>query len=107
MLCPLCKTQNPDGAGRCSACNASLLPFSVEIETGPDPYLETNVGKAEGLINLIYNLIASWVNSFMMRREIRKELGRKPTNQDLSSIDTWMKVRDEETKVRHDKPFPR
>jgi hypothetical protein len=34
-----------------------------------------------------------------MRREIRKTLGRKATDADLTSIATWMEVREEENKA--------
>jgi len=100
MLCPSCGAQNSDDAKRCAECNASLLPFSVEINTGPDLYYETSGGKAEGTAGTIFNLIASWIDGLKMRREIRKALGRKAADGDLSSIDTWMKVRDEEQKGR-------
>ena len=98
MLCPSCTAQNSDDATRCVECGASLLPFATEISTGPDPFYETNDRKAEGSVGTIFNLIASWIEGLKMRREIRKTLGRKAADTDLSSVDTWMKVRDEEQK---------
>jgi carbamate kinase len=40
--------------------------------------------------------ISSCVIGFRMRREIKKTLGRKATDTDLTSIATWMEVRQEE-----------
>lgn len=106
MLCLSCNTQNPDGATKCSECGSSLLPFSVEVETGPDPYHETAPGKAEGLIGVVFNSVAGWVSGLKMRRELKKALEQKPTNTDLFSLGTWMRVRAEEKKGPNDKPRP-
>jgi len=40
-----------------------------------------------------------------MRRRIRRALGRKATKSDLTSIDTWMKVEEEEEKKDSDNPL--
>jgi hypothetical protein len=40
-----------------------------------------------------------------MRRKIRKDLGRKATEADLSSIETWMKVDEVEERKEQTKPL--
>ena len=44
------------------------------------------------VVFLIYTAITAWIIGIEMRRKIRKDLGRKATDLDLTSIDTWMKV---------------
>ena len=39
-----------------------------------------------------------------MRREIKKLLGRKATDEDLSDVETWMEVRGAEEKAAAKKP---
>jgi hypothetical protein len=41
---------------------------------------------------LIFTSISSWIIGVQMRRKIRRDLGRKATEEDLTSIDAWMKV---------------
>jgi len=36
--------------------------------------------------------VSAWITGIQMRRKIRRDLGRKATDADLTSIDTWMKV---------------
>ena len=50
------------------------------------------------VIVILFTVVSGWVISFKMRRRIRKSLGRKATGEDLTSIDTWMKVKEEEEK---------
>ena len=45
---------------------------------------------------LIFTSISSWIIGIQMRRKIRRDLGRKATEEDLTSIDTWMKVEEVE-----------
>jgi len=48
---------------------------------------------------LIFTAITSAIIGYHMRREIRKSLGRKATDEDLSDVETWMEVRDAEEKA--------
>jgi hypothetical protein len=50
------------------------------------------------VIVILFTVISGWVISLKMRRRIRKSLGRKATEEDLTSIDTWMKVEEVEEK---------
>jgi len=48
---------------------------------------------------IVYSSLSAWIIGIRMRHKIRRDLGRKPTDEDLTSIDTWMKVEEvEETK---------
>lgn len=49
--------------------------------------------------------ISTWIVGVQMKRKIRKDLGRKATDADLSSIDTWMKVDEVEEKKESTKPL--
>jgi hypothetical protein len=52
-----------------------------------------------GLI-IIFTLLSSWIIGIQMRRKIRRDLGRKATELDLTSVDTWMKVDEVEEQSR-------
>jgi len=93
MFCRQCGAQYPQGKTQCSACQ---VPLYEEVETGPDPYYLTKFGKTEGFITLIFTSILDWLTGSKMRHKIRRDLGRKATDTDLSSIETWMKVDDAE-----------
>ena len=56
------------------------------------------------LIVLIFTAITSAIMGYHMRREIKKSLGRKATDEDLSDVETWMEVRDAEEKAAARKP---
>ena len=49
--------------------------------------------------------ISTWIIGIKMKRRIKKDLGRKATESDLTSIDTWMKVEQEEEKNYRDWPL--
>jgi len=53
---------------------------------------------------LIFTAITSAIIGYHMRREIKKSLGRKATDEDLSDVETWMEVRDAEEKAAARKP---
>lgn len=42
--------------------------------------------------------LSAWIIGFLMRRKIRRDLGRGATEADLTSIDTWIKVDEAEEK---------
>jgi len=49
--------------------------------------------------------ISTWIIGIRMKRKIRKDLGRKATDADLSSIAAWMKVEEVEEKKERTKPL--
>jgi len=54
---------------------------------------------------IIFTSISSWIIGIQMRRKIRRDLGRKATEEDLTSIDTWMKVDEVEHADEGDHPL--
>ena len=57
-----------------------------------------------GLFFIIVNAVWAWITGIRMRLKIEKDLGRKATDADLSSIDTWMKVEDAESQDKRNRP---
>ena len=53
---------------------------------------------------IVFTSIMSWVIGIEMRRKIRRDLGSKAAEVDLTSIDTWMKVDEVEQRNRPVKP---
>lgn len=58
-----------------------------------------------GLISVIVETVWAWIAGVRMRLKIKKDLGRKATDADLSSIDTWMKVDDVESQNERNRPL--
>ena len=49
--------------------------------------------------------ISTWIIGVQMKRKIKRDLGRKATDADLTSIETWMKVDEVEEKKEQTKPL--
>lgn len=60
--------------------------------------------EAKGIIALVILLITSvgsWILGIRMRRRIKRALGRDVANEaELTSLNTWMRVEDEEERNR-------
>jgi hypothetical protein len=54
---------------------------------------------------IVVALVSVWLTGIQMRWRIRKDLGRKATSADLTSIDTWMKVNEIEERNEQHKPL--
>lgn len=54
--------------------------------------------------SLIINTVRAWIAGLRMRLRIQKDLGRKATQADLTSIATWMKVDEAEQRKELEKP---
>jgi hypothetical protein len=54
------------------------------------------------LILVAGTTISTWIIGIQMRRRIKRDLGRKATASDLTSLETWMKVDEEEEKKQND-----
>jgi hypothetical protein len=63
-----------------------------------------NVSDTYGTL-IIISVVSAWITGVRMRRKIRKDLGRKATNLDLTSIDTWMKVDEVEQRKKQNSPL--
>jgi hypothetical protein len=63
-----------------------------------------NFRDTEGVL-IIISVVSAWITGVRMRRKIRKDLGRKATNLDLTSIDTWMKVDEIERRKKQNSPL--
>jgi hypothetical protein len=50
------------------------------------------------VLAIAFSAISTWIIGVQMRRKIRKDLGRKATDADLTSIETWIEV--DETEER-------
>lgn len=93
--------------GPSSAADAPVLtryevrgatPVSLNQQLGPNVEAEIAVGAA------VLNTIWAWIEGLRMRLKIKKGLGRRATQTDLTSIDTWMKVDEVEQRNEPDKP---
>jgi hypothetical protein len=60
------------------------------------------LGDTEATIAII-TIVSAWITGIRMKRKIRKDLGRKATDADLTSIDTWMKVDEVEQRNKGNK----
>ena len=71
--------------------------------------LDTDIVSMKGLIALTAILVTSlwaWILGIRMRRRIRRALGRDVENESqLTSLNTWIKVEDEEERQRGGKLF--
>jgi hypothetical protein len=56
-------------------------------------------------IIVLVTVIWGWIIGVKMRRRIRRTLGRKATELDLVSINTWMKVQEVEEKSNEGNPL--
>jgi hypothetical protein len=76
---------------------------------------ETPAGKARlyfGYLRLIaivliimISAVSTWIVGVRMRRRIKRDLGRKATETDLTSLDTWMEVDEEEQRNEQKSPI--
>jgi len=72
-------------------------PVSVGPYAGPQAEI--------GLISVIVDSVWAWIAGIGMRLKIKKDFGRKATEADLTSIDTWMKVDDVERRNERNSPL--
>ena len=57
------------------------------------------------ILIIVVTAIPAWITAVRMRRKVANSLGRKATNADLTSMNTWMQV--EETKKIDEELKPR
>jgi hypothetical protein len=86
-------------------CHVDLVPFYEQIRPVPNPdyFNKNSPAEVVDLLRAIFNSAVGWVTGVKMRRKISADLGRKATDNDLTSLDTWMEV--EEAEKRKNKPL--
>jgi hypothetical protein len=80
----------------------------VSVLTGAEVSGATPVPRyeqPEALISIIVETVWSWIEGIRMRLRIGRDLGRKATDDDLTSIDTWMKVDEVEQREKPKNPL--
>ena len=81
--------------------NAPVLT-GAEVHGGsPVPRYE----QPEALISTIVETVWAWIAAIRMRMKIKRDLGRKASETDLTSIDTWMKVEEVEQQNKRNSPL--
>jgi hypothetical protein len=53
-----------------------------------------------GMVGLIALTISGWIVTKQVRLRMRKSLGKTPTDLELASLKTWMKVQEREQKEK-------
>ena len=107
MFCPKCGEQYPGNVQQCSVCHVDLVPFYEQVGQVPNPEYLNQRSPAEivDLLRVIYNSVAGWIIGLKMRRKISADLGRKATDNDLVSLDTWIEVDEAEKRNQNNKPL--
>jgi hypothetical protein len=59
------------------------------------------------MLVIIVSAISTWIIGLKMRRRIKRDLGRKATETDLTSLDIWMQVDDKEHRNERNSPLAR
>ncbi len=83
-------------------------PILTGYEVGEATPVPVNKYQPEAEIAIgstIVNTVWAWIEGLRMRLKIKKDLGRKATEADLTSIETWMKVDEAEQRNREKKPL--
>jgi hypothetical protein len=65
-------------------------PLSGTEVLGGTPVSRTEQPVA--LVSIFIEAVWAWIEGIRMRLKIERDLGRNPTDGDLTSISTWMKV---------------
>lgn len=81
--------------------NTSVLTGAEVSGATPVPRYE----QPEALISIIVETVWAWIEGIRMRLKIGRDLGRKATDADLTSIDAWMKVDEVEQREKPNKPL--
>jgi hypothetical protein len=82
-------------------------PILTGTEIGganPVPVNNYSVDAEIAIGSIIVQTIWAWIEGLRMRLKIKRDLGRKATQADLVSIDTWMKVDEVKQRKYLDKP---
>ena len=86
--------------------NASVLTGAEVRGASPVPVNRYQADKTIiALVSAIVETVWAWIAGIQMRLKIRRDLGRKATEADLTSIDTWIKVDEAEQQNERNGPL--
>ena len=57
------------------------------------------------LITAIWITVSGWIVSLRVRRRMKKSMGRKVTDLELASLNTWMRVAEAEQRDKESRPI--
>jgi len=83
-------------SGPSSAGDVPVLSGAEVRGASPVPLDKFHVDAEIAAGSTIVETIWGWIEGIRMRLKIKRDLGREATQTDLASIDTWMKVAEEE-----------
>jgi hypothetical protein len=81
--------------------NDSVLSGAEVLGGTPVPRPE----QPEALVSIFIEAVWAWIEGIRMRLKIKRDLGRKPIDGDLTSISTWMKVDEVEQRKKPINPL--
>ncbi len=58
------------------------------------------MGRLLWMVVIVVTTVTAWIAAFRMRRRIKRALGSRATEVELTSISTWMKVEQAEERNR-------
>ena len=58
-----------------------------------------------GFVAMIALTVSGWIVTMQVRRRMKKSLGRKATDLDLASLNTWMRVEEAEQRDKESSPI--
>jgi hypothetical protein len=94
---------NPDNDKRHGSTDAPVVS-GAEVKGGSPAFLPDGKLDIIALAVAIINTVWASVEGIRMRLKIKRDLGRKATDTDLTSIDTWMKVEESERQGERNGP---
>ena len=92
-------------AGPSSAGDAPILTGTEVRGASAVPVDKYHVDVEIAIGSIIFETVWAWIEGLRMRLKIKRDLGRKATQADLASIETWMKVDEAEQRNREKKPL--
>ena len=98
------KNLSESKSGVSSAGNAPVLSGYEVRGATPVPVDKYHADAEIAIGSIILNTVWAWIAGLRMRLKIKNDLGRKATQADLTSIDTWMEVQKVEQQKDLDKP---
>lgn len=83
----------PDPESKANTAGDAPVLTGTEIGgSSPVPLTNYRVDAEIALGSAIIQTVRAWIDGLRMRLKIKKDFGRKATQTDLASIETWMKV---------------